>query len=78
MSNIVIKPSPAASLTAHTANAPFKTVFFWGTGQSASSSDVNKVLIPNAQTRKVMAETETGINVVNFDSLDEMFKQLDS
>jgi hypothetical protein len=78
MSSIVTTPSPVASLTAHSANAPFKTVFSWGTGESASDSDVNKVLIPNAQTRKVMAETETGINVVNCDSLDDMFNRLDS
>ena len=78
MSSIVTTPSPPASHTAHASAAPSKMTFFWGIGESASSSDVNKVLIPNAQTRKVMAETEAGVNIVNHASLDELFSHLDS
>jgi len=78
MSSIVMTPSPALSLTAHASTAPFKTTFVQPTGESASGSDVNKVLIPNSQTRKVMAETEAGKNIVNFASLDELFSYLDS
>jgi hypothetical protein len=76
--SIVTTPSQVASATAHAATAPFKTTFLWPTGESASGSSANRVLIPNAQSRKTMAETEAGKNVVNFASIDDLFAHLDS
>ena len=78
MSSNVVSPSPPVSPTAHSSVAPNRISFSWGTGETVSGANVNKVLIPNAQTQKVMAETDAGENVVNYSSLGEMFSQLDS
>jgi len=74
MSDVAMAVNP----TAQSASEPYRTAFAWAVGESASDTAVNKVLIPNALTREVMAETEAGINVVNCANLDELFDQLDS
>ena len=64
--------------TAQPATGPIKAIFSWATGESASGSVENKILVPNALTRRVMAETDAGANVVNCSDLDDLFNKLDS
>jgi hypothetical protein len=77
MSNTYTPVAPA-SPTAQVAIGPSRASYSWPIGTSATGSAENRVLIPNAQTRKVMAETEAGDNIVNFATLDELFSHLDS
>ena len=76
--SIIITPSPAVSPTAQAASAPFWATFSWVTGESATGATVNKVLVPNALTRAVLAETDAGVNVVSCPDLSELFNRLDS
>jgi len=76
--NYVAMPSAAISPTAQAATGPSRATFTVVSGESVSGAVVNRVVIPNALTRQVMAETEAGVNVVNCSSLDELFDQLDS
>jgi quinol-cytochrome oxidoreductase complex cytochrome b subunit len=64
--------------TAQPATGPIKAIFSWATGESASGTAMNKMLVPNALTRSVMAETDAGANVVNCVDLDDLFKKIDS
>ena len=77
MSN-AITPVPVAPSTSQTAIGPSKIAYSWGEGESASCTAANKVRIPNALTRQVMAETEAGVNVISCANLDELFDKLDS
>ena len=73
-----INPTLGIPVTSQAATGPYRIAFSWAEGQSATGAAANKVLIPNALTREVMAETEAGINVVNCANLDDLFNQLDS
>lgn len=77
MSN-AITPVPVTPLTSQAAIGPIKIAYSMAEGESASGTAANKVRIPNALTRQVMAETEAGVNVVNCANLDDLFNQLDS
>ncbi len=76
--NNSITPTSVPPQTSQASATPIKIAYSWAQGQSASDASVNKVSIPNALTREVMAETEAGINVVNCSSLENLFSQLDS
>ena len=76
--NNTFTPAAPVSPTAQDATGPSMGHYSWPTRKSSSGTIENKVIIPNALTREVMAETEAGINVVNCASLDELFNQLDS
>jgi len=75
--SFVITQSPARSPTAQAANAPFRMTFDTLMTVETTTSP-NRVLVPNADTQQVMAETEAGINVVNCATLEDLFEQLDS
>jgi hypothetical protein len=77
MSNAVT-PVPVTPLTSQAAISPIKIAYALAEGKSASGTAANKVRIPNALTREVMAETEAGVNIVNCANLDDLFNQLDS
>lgn len=71
-------PTAPVSPTAQDATGPSMALYYLPVRKSASGTIDNKVIIPNALTREVMAETEAGINVVSCASLEELFNQLDS
>ena len=77
MSN-AINPTLVAPFTSQGPTEPYKVAFSWAEGKSATGAPANKVIIPNALTRKIMAETEAGVNIVNCANMDDLFNQLDS
>ncbi len=77
MSN-TITPLLVTPLTSQTAIGPTKIAYALAEGESASGTAANKVWIPHALTRQVMAETEAGVNIANCTNLDDLFNQLDS
>ncbi len=68
---LVMTQSPARSPTAQAA-----TYDSLMTVETAASP--NGILVPNAMTQQVMAETEAGVNIVEFASVEDLFNELDS
>jgi len=67
---------PTASTFA-AAPSPAKISIRVAEGESVASARVNKVTIPSALTRQVMSDTESGVNVVNFANIRDLFDELD-
>ncbi len=74
----IITPSIVINPTAQSAIEPAKAFFAWATGESASGARGNRVLLPNALTQRVMAETDAGSNIVTCKDLDDLFAKLDA
>jgi hypothetical protein len=58
------------------ASAPAVITLRHASGHSESASVANKVEIPNETTRKVMAETDAGRNIVRCKDGEDLFRRL--
>jgi hypothetical protein len=76
MSSLTV-PFLGGPVTSMAAIVPAKITVHMAEGTSASGASANKVIIPSALSRQVMAETESGVNVVNCTDMDDLFRQLD-
>lgn len=76
MSSLIV-PFPGAPVTTMGVAGPARITVQIAEGTSASGASANKVIIPSELTRRVMAETESGVNVVDCTDMDDLFRQLD-
>jgi hypothetical protein len=76
---VVGTSSGVVSSTAQAAVGPGHIILLAATyGKTSTGATANKVIIPSAVTRQVMADTEAGRNVVSCSGMEDLFEKLDS
>ena len=78
MNMVVGTPSANIASPSRAAAGPSHVILAQTFGETSTGATANKIIVPNALTRQVMAETEAGKNVVSCSSMKDLFEKLDA